>query len=104
VTTDDLFDALSHARRRAVLSYLHDADDDVAAVSELVDRVTRQEADRTGDRRETVAVALYHKHLPKLAAAELLDYDSRSGTVRYRGQSALGRETALADCIAGDLS
>jgi len=103
VSTDDLFDALSHARRRAVLSYLHDADGDVVALSELVDWVTAREADRKGDQREVVAVTLHHNHLPKLAVSGLIDYEYRNEIVRYHGQSADDQERTLVGDIVGEL-
>jgi DNA-binding transcriptional ArsR family regulator len=45
-----------------------------------VDDLTRLLADRDAD-RETVRLNLYHRHLPKLAEAGVVDYDWRSGDV-----------------------
>lgn len=103
VNTDALFDLLSDTRRRYVLSYLHGTDGDVAELSELVDWVMRQEADGgDDDRYESVAVALHHTHLPRLAESGVLDYDVQSQTVHYRGQSAVERMEALVEGIEDD--
>lgn len=45
--------------------------------------------------RQTVLAALYHIHLPKLAAADLIAYDSDAGTVAYRSHPSL--DTAWLD-------
>jgi hypothetical protein len=34
-----------------------------------------------------IAITLHHSTLPKLAETELLDYDPRSKTARYRGHT-----------------
>lgn len=102
VDTDALFDLLSNARRRYVLSYLHGTDGDEADLSELVDWVTRQEVDGDGDHRESVAIALHHTHLPRLAESDVLDYDARSQTVHYHGRSAVERMGTLAEELEGD--
>lgn len=99
---DDLFDALSSERRRHVLSYLRDADDDVAELAELVDWVVTREADRDGDQREAVAISLHHVHVPKLANCGFVEYDARSNTVRYRGHPELERIAAFADETGSD--
>lgn len=40
------------------------------------------------DRDETdIAITLHHSTLPKLADTDLLDYDPRSKTARYRGHT-----------------
>jgi hypothetical protein len=45
------------------------------------------------DKDETdIAITLHHSTLPKLADADLLDYDPRSKTARYRGHT--GAESA----------
>lgn len=79
---DAVFDALADARRRYVLQYFRNCSDDVATVTDLADYVTK----RTGDDGfEQISVALYHKDVPKLADAGLVEYDSRTETVRFVG-------------------
>ncbi len=50
------------------------------AVADLADDVVRRETDRSPtamqDERERIYVSLYHNHLPKLAAAELVRFDA----------------------------
>lgn len=68
---DELFDALSSTRRRAVVAYL---DDHRAGVDlrQLADAIGRYEAgrdateDELDDRQQAVYVALYQTHLKKL--------------------------------------
>jgi DNA-binding transcriptional ArsR family regulator len=88
---DELLAALADEDRRRVLDYLEAADGDVAAFSDLVEHLT-------GDPRadpEQVAVTLHHTHLPKLESANVVEYDPRSETVRYRGGPAVAEWLAL---------
>lgn len=101
---DDLFDALSNRRRRYVLSYLQNLDDDAAELSELTAGVLARGTGRTDDRGDEVATTLHHVHLPKLAKCGLVDYDSRSGTVRYSRHPDREHRVALAFELAGDRS
>lgn len=111
---NDLFGVLANERRRYVLSYLHDADDDVAELAELVDEVRTREAEREGGpngdggrethRSDAVKIELHHTHLPKLAASGVLDYDARTETVRYRGRPEHERLASFVDERGGELS
>lgn len=104
VNADDVFDVLSNARRRSVITYLHDADD-VVELTELVDWIRTREPDRSEeDHREAVAIALHHVHLPKLAASGVIDYDPRSRTIRYREPPELDQQVALPEEVVGDLT
>ena len=63
----------------------------MASIEELVDYLTVHEADSVADLdTDEVAFSLYHTHLPKLADNGLVEYDMRSRTVRYRGDSVVG--------------
>ncbi|MFC7046302.1 hypothetical protein ACFQH6_13585 [Halobacteriaceae archaeon GCM10025711] len=88
LSLDAAFDVLSDRRRRFVLHYLMDEPDEPVTTDELVDKVLEWEADddRGDDYRQRVTVNLHHVHLPKLADANVVDYDPRSETVRYWGQ------------------
>lgn len=71
------FEVLSDGHRRYVLSYVSDANRPVPR-EELIDAVTAWKRDAEGDAhedvdRETVAILLYHTHLPKLEAAGFID-------------------------------
>lgn len=86
---DAVYDALACTYRRQVVKYLLAAEDDVAAVGELVDVLV--DHDETTEDRKRVAVKLHHVTLPKLAAHGFIEYDDRSRTVRYRESPALER-------------
>lgn len=77
--------------RRYAVAYLSDAPDGVASLSELADYVALH-ADDVVDSREA-ATALHHVDVPKLEAAGVVEYDTRSRTVRYYPDSGL--ETVL---------
>lgn len=90
VSVDTLFELLSKRRCRLVLSHLETTSVDVVELDDLVDRVVEREAaaeadDAIDDHRRQVATSLHHRHLPRLSATALLDYDARSKTVRYWG-------------------
>jgi hypothetical protein len=85
-----VYDALSHPRRRYVCHLL--PEDDRWSVAELAGRIAAWEAGVPGDavaeyRRERVAVSLYHSHLPKLAADDVVDFDDATGTVTAAGNA-----------------
>ncbi|WP_137283642.1 DUF7344 domain-containing protein [Halorussus salinisoli] len=82
---DELFEVLADGHRRHVLGYLTGIDDEVAAFSELVEHVADNLAEETTDDHERVAMNLHHNHIPKLEDANVVEYDLRSETVRYRG-------------------
>ncbi len=70
---NDLYDALSHDRRRIALAILADLQPPVH-VETLAHRVRETEREASGD-SERVDVVLHHVHLPRLAASGLLEYD-----------------------------
>ncbi|WP_232703254.1 DUF7344 domain-containing protein [Halobacterium wangiae] len=71
--------------RRWVLEYFQSSGDDVASIDELVDSLDHC------DDRERTALGLHHRTLPKLADLGLLDYDSRTETVRCYGHPLLSK-------------
>lgn len=90
---DTVFGLLRVARRRYLLYYLYDAEDEVISVEELVEAVRKYEgADTTADelpQRQSIRTSVVHNHLPRLGAMNALDYDPRSGTVRFYGHPPL---------------
>lgn len=68
-----------------VLRYFEQRSTDVATVDELSDFVCERTASDTNE--QSVAIRLHHSTLPKLDDATLVDYDSRSRTVRHAGRS-----------------
>lgn len=82
---DTLFEALQNHRRRAVLRYLID-ENDQADFRDLVDFVTASENDCSEDtinpeQKNRVRTALYQHHLEKLEDQGLVRYDKRDGQV-----------------------
>lgn len=82
----EILRALTNHHCRETVRYLRSTDDGVATRKEIA---THLESVDDGYDFEYVVNLLYHKHLPKLADAGIIDNDTRSGTVRY-----LGDETA----------
>lgn len=84
LSQDRVFDILSNPRRRFVLHYLSRHQDPVP-LRELADEVARWE---TGEQtlnpqqRKRVYVSLYQTHIPRLADAGMIEYDSDSGLVQ----------------------
>jgi len=78
---DVLLSALANRYCRTVVRYFVDRSDDVASVTELS---TALASEREQVDRNSVAIHLYHVALPKLAGAELVEYDIETKTVRYR--------------------
>jgi len=84
---DRAFEALADTRKRYVAYHLLDVGG--ADVQELAEHVAARECDGTvtaapEDHAEAVRLDLYHNHLPKLDALDVVEYDRRSGAVRYR--------------------
>jgi hypothetical protein len=75
-------DAQSRDHLRDLDQHFEAAADDVASLSSLVSAVADGPTGRRGDDR--TAIRLHHVTLPKLAARGVLEYDSRSHTVRWR--------------------
>ncbi|SNZ03082.1 hypothetical protein SAMN06269185_0186 [Natronoarchaeum philippinense] len=82
--TQELLGAVASDRRRAVLSVLADVTSPIDAGVIARGVAVREAADDTrslSDRIEDVHVSLHHVHLPKLADAGLLSYDSERGII-----------------------
>lgn len=79
----DAYDLLSDDRRRFVLRRLVTGDDVAVAFDELVRDLAAHEADCAPgavgpERRQNVAIALHHNHLPRLEDHGLLRYVHRT--------------------------
>lgn len=85
VSIDELHQLFADPRRRMLLSYLTTRPHAVVSIDDLVDVVIEQEQNgpEPAVDRNSIATALHHLHLPKLADAGVLRYDSRANTVRY---------------------
>lgn len=85
LATDDLFDALAHARRRRVLARLQEHE--TVALPDLAEDVATTERDAplseiSPETVKRVYGALYHTHVPKLVDVGLVDYDQELDLVR----------------------
>ena len=96
MVTDELdtdFDLLRDARRRYLLYYLCEMYGNAAELEAVANAVYKYETAGTDaaehSTRESVRIALHHIHLPLLADAGVVDYDTRQGTVRFTGDSTL---------------
>lgn len=89
ISLDTLFDTLSNARRRYLLHHLLGHPDGVAEFETISDEIARWEraTGRSNASPDEVAIDLHHTHLPQLADAGLVEYDRRSGAVRYRDRA-----------------
>ncbi|SDJ38100.1 DUF7344 domain-containing protein [Natronorubrum texcoconense] len=98
---DRLLGLLATHRRRHALYYLRELE--VATVDEVA-RLVAEKPSSTAEstdidaRIEETKLALKHVDLPKLTARDIVEYDRRSGMVRYRQPSA--RLTTLLDSCA----
>lgn len=100
---DELFDVVSHSRRRFVLHVLcREERTDVAALAErLAARESRDGTATDGDVRR-VRTALHHVHLPRLVHVGLVAYDTGAGSVQLLAaseetQSSLVTSTRVLD-------
>ncbi|WP_440771116.1 DUF7344 domain-containing protein [Natronorubrum sp. DTA28] len=96
--TGRAFDLLADRRRRAVLEYLDDTDEPVS-LNELADHVALEEqgwargaiagcGDALLGTRRRVRISLRHHHVPKLAAADVVEFDLEANTVSVRETGA----------------
>ncbi|MHC3439509.1 DUF7344 domain-containing protein [Natrialbaceae archaeon A-gly3] len=87
---DRIFDLLSDRRRRYTLYCLYDSENGVATIEDIVEYVLSLEASgNSPERRDQLLTSLEHMHLPRLEDAGIVEYDTRSDTVRYWGQPSL---------------
>lgn len=88
IPRDEIFDVLSNARRRQVLHYLKRAENRRRVeLRELVDHVAAWEneipiEEVSATERKRVYTALRQSHLPKMADADVIEYDTMRGEVR----------------------
>lgn len=80
--SETLADALGHRRRRLLLRCL-DASEFMVSRSDVAAQLAAREsdaelADVSSEHREAIETTLHHAHVPKLADADLVEYDARS--------------------------
>ena len=93
------YELLSNRYRRYVLHFFATRSTEVSNRRELATVISEWTADLDGSSTvspEQVEIKLHHVHLPKLADANMLDYDERTGFVRYWGEPTVEKFTARA--------
>ncbi|WIV68372.1 DUF7344 domain-containing protein [Natrialbaceae archaeon AArc-T1-2] len=98
----DVFELLSEKHRCAILFVLSDRSDPLS-VSGLATHLEEWLSNATGD-TATVRIELEHRHLPKLEAADVLEYDRDTGTVSRGPAFARTYETLERTCSCLDRS
>ena len=74
LTVDTICAVLAHHRRRELVRYLQVADEPVT-VTGAAAALAANAADMPEDAVARTAIALYHSHIPKLAAYDIVEYD-----------------------------
>jgi hypothetical protein len=84
VTTrlDIVFDLLRNARRRALLYFLYESDEQVVAMDDAVVAVAERTRTGTAPDEAVVRTDLHHSQMPRLEEAGVLEYDARQGDIR----------------------
>lgn len=95
ISPNDAYRLLRDRRRRLVLQYFSEllgVDTDLGRIADYVhQRETGNDQDRRG-----IETQLHHVHLPILDSRGVIEYDHRTGTVRYDGSDTLERFVRVA--------
>lgn len=91
---DETFEALAHSHRRYVLYYLQ-TNSGAVTIDTLAATLANEgggpAATGTNDTTEQLEITLRHMHLPKLADAGLITFDTDTNSVELDGTGAFGR-------------
>jgi len=94
---DQTFELLKNRRRRAVLEYLREADEDVVSIGELAEYIAAVENDIdveavSSSQRKRAYVGLYQCHLPKMDDMDVIEFRKNRGEIsRARNADQLER-------------
>ena len=86
---DTLLLALADKHRRHVLRHFQTSEQRITSLEDLSNAIV--ERDGVPEDREQITIDLHHRHLPKLADTELVEYDTRRRIVRYRDHQLVKR-------------
>lgn len=86
LSVETLHELLADRQRRLVLEHLYDTDRSTIPLTDLVDVLCTREDEES---RQQARINLLHKHLPKLADYDIVEYDRHNEAVRYRGDTQL---------------
>lgn len=92
ISIDEAFRLLADRRRRQAIRYLQAHGDGAVSVDELAAGIADLESaagDGGEDAVRRTAIELHHAHLPKLADADLVDFDVVDATVSYRSHAVV---------------
>jgi hypothetical protein len=83
---DRVFELLKNQRRREVLRYLEDAEEETVSLSDLAEHIAAIENDTTvqaisSSERKRFYVGLYQCHLPKMDDMNVVVFDQNRGTI-----------------------
>ncbi|WP_440991894.1 DUF7344 domain-containing protein [Haloarchaeobius baliensis] len=83
---DIVFEIIRNERRRLVLRYLDETDEETVALGDLAEHIAAIENDTTeqalsAQQRKRVYVGLYQCHLPKMADSGIVEFDKNRGTI-----------------------
>ena len=80
---------LSSKYRRLVVGFFMNTEQESIPLTELAEYINAEQGDDKSASLTEITIDLHHRTLPKLAALGVVEYDARSTTVRYRGNSTL---------------
>ncbi|WP_254764285.1 DUF7344 domain-containing protein [Natrinema marinum] len=107
--SDSAIDLLADRRRRELLQYLESVGGSALLAEAAVEIATREttsvpnaisdHGDVSSRDRRAARISLHHAHVPKLAAAGAVEFESETETVRLtdRGRTLLSRAKAVCD-------
>lgn len=92
LSKDEIFFALSNHRRRYVLHYLKQVDDELVELSELSEHVAAWDngipvGETTSTQRKRAYVSLRQTHLPKMNELGIIDFDTIRGTTQLAARA-----------------
>lgn len=91
LSLDAMLDVLADYHRRCILDFLQQTDHQTASFEELVNQLYKEQEKFHGQQltHDKIQIALRHHHLPKLEDLGIVEYDSRSQTIRYQPNDRL---------------
>ncbi|MFC4451678.1 DUF7344 domain-containing protein [Halorussus aquaticus] len=83
---DRILKVLRNKERRKIVEHFANSDTDTASMEALADQLARLSVETDGSAEsptDATRTQLHHVHLPKLEDHGVVEYDSRTGDVRY---------------------
>lgn len=76
-----IFVLLAERRRRLIIEILQESTTPIT-IAELAKRIGKREYENpTSEANQSIYLTLYHNHLPRLAEADVVEYNQKKGTV-----------------------